>query len=316
MKIGVSACLVGNMCRYDGFHAKDDFVIDVIQQFFELVTFCPEDVAFGTPRPTIRLVEQNSEIKVVVTSTQEDVTQKLDEVCNTMANNLQDEPLCGFILKSKSPTCGLERVKVYEKKDAPCEKKGIGRFAAQILKRYPYLPIEEEGRLNDAWLKENFLMQVFAYKHIHEFLEKSPTANDLVQFHTAYKYLIYAKSQTSYKQLGNIVANHEKKPIEEVLKIYQEAFLQAIAQKGSIAKTYNVLLHIYGYFKNHLNKEQKQYVLDSLEEFKNKIIPLIAIIKMFNIYIDLYDIAYLKQQKFLDPYPKNLALRSTVQAYK
>jgi uncharacterized protein YbgA (DUF1722 family)/uncharacterized protein YbbK (DUF523 family) len=316
MKIGVSSCLLGQMCRYNGGHAKDDFIVDVLHKYFEIVPYCPEAIVFGTPRESIRIVEENGIQKVVTTKDKVDVTKPLQDICNTQAIKIADDALCGFILKSASPTCGLERVKVYDKHNTSGHKRGIGLFAEQIKNRYPYLPVEEEGRLQDAWLRENFIMQVFAYKHLHDFLATNPSAGELVKFHTSYKYLIYAKSQASYKSLGNIVANHEKLSIEELREVYKEEFLKAISKKGTIKKTYNVLLHLFGYFKKSLTKEEKQEVLTSIEEFKDGIIPLITIIKIIKLYVVRFDIEYLKTQKFLTPYPKELALRSSLKAYK
>lgn len=316
MRIGVSACLLGNMCRYDGAHAKDDFVVNQLQNYFEMVPYCPEAIVFGTPRDTIRLVEFQHQIKVITNKEQNDVTQALSDISHSCAAQIADENLCGFVLKSKSPTCGLERVKVYEPNSHMCEKKGEGLFAKEIKKMYPYLPVEEEGRLQDDWLKENFLMQIFAYKDVHEFLAISPSFNELVKFHTSYKYLTYAKSHEAYKTMGNIVANHEKKSIEEVLSLYKEAFLKAISMKGSIKNTYNVLLHIYGYFKKVISKDEKEEMLKAIDEYKVQIIPLIAVIKILNLYTQRFDMEYLKTQKFLKPYPSELALRSSLKAYK
>lgn len=316
MKIGVSSCLLGNQCRYDGAHAKDDFVFDSLQNYFEIVPYCPEAIVFGTPRETIRLVEENDRIRVITNVVNKDVTETLESITLQCAQQIKNDDLCGFILKSKSPTCGLERVKVYEKDSHRCEKKGQGLFAREIQRLYPYLPIEEEGRLQDAWLKENFIMQVFAYKDLHDFLIHKPKYSDLVAFHTSYKYLIYAKSHKAYKELGGIVANHDKKSLEEVLAAYKEAFLKAIMIKGSIKNTYNVLLHIYGYFKKMISKEEKKEILSAIEEYKQQVIPLIAVVKIINLYTKRFNQEYLKTQKFLFPYPDELALRSSLKAYK
>lgn len=318
MKIGVSSCLIGNNVRYDGMNANDNFISKELSQYFELIPYCPETIIFGSPREAIRLVEETQgEIKVV-TSTKNpvDVTKQLEDISKQVAQEAYEDELCGFVLKSASPTCGLERVKVYKPLNAPSEKKGIGVFASELKKIYPYLPIEEEGRLNDPWLRENFLMQVFAYSELKKFLKSNPSFKDLVEFHTSYKYLIYAKSESAYKTLGKIVANHEKKDINESLMLYKNEFLKAINLKGSIKKTYNVLLHIYGYFKKYITNEEKEHVLTTLEEYKERIIPLIAVIKIINLYVKRFDEKYLKAQKFLNPYPKELALRSDVRAYK
>ncbi|KAB7884944.1 YbgA family protein [Poseidonibacter ostreae] len=318
MKLGISSCLLGTNCRYDGGHSRDRFITDMLGDYFEFVPYCPEKMIFTTPREAIRLVRTEDEDIRVKTSTENvDVTSKLVDISKQLANQIQDDDLCGFILKSKSPTCGLERVKVYaSKKNAMSEKNGIGVFAKELKDKYPLLPLEEEGRLGDAWLRENFLMQIFSYKNIFEFLKNNPSAKDLVEFHTSYKYMIYAKSHQSYKELGQIVANHDKKDIKIVLEDYKHAFLNAISLKGSISNTYNVLLHLYGYFKKDISKDEKTEILDTLEEFKNEVIPLIAVIKILNLYIKRFNIEYLKTQKFLNPYPKELALRSKVEAYR
>lgn len=316
MKLGVSACLLGSMCRYDGTNSKDGFIVNTLGNYFDFEPYCPEAEVFGTPRPTIRLVERDNEVRVVTTYDKVDLTDTLDESCEKNANRIENDYLCGFILKASSPTCGLERVKVYKEINAPSEKKGVGRFAALIKEKYPYLPVEEEGRLKDAWLRENFLMQIFAYKNLHEFIDSKPTFKDLVQFHTDYKYLIYSKSTKAYKELGNIVANHDKKDVEDILEEYKLAFLKAINEKGNIKKTYNVLLHIFGYFKKLISKEEKEEILESIEDYRSKLIPLIAVIKIINVYTKRFDVQYLKTQKFLNPYPKELALRSDVKAYK
>lgn len=316
MKIGVSSCLLGSKCRYDGSGSKDGFVVDELSKYFELIGYCPEEKIFGTPRDTIRLVEVDGDIKVHIGKSSVDVTKQLEESSEFFAKKAKQDDLCGFVLKSKSPTCGLERVKVYQPVNAPSEKKGVGLFAAQLKKIYPYLPIEEEGRLNDPWLKENFLMQVFSYNDLNEFLKSDPKINDLVKFHTAYKYLIMAKSQSSYKLLGSIVANHDKLPFEQVLENYKLEFLKAIENKGTRKKTYNVLLHIVGYFKKQLSKDEKEHIIDTCNEYKEGIIPLIAVTKLINLYVKKFDEKYLKKQKFLHPYPKELSLRSDIKAYK
>ncbi|CAA6807811.1 MAG: COG1683: Uncharacterized conserved protein / FIG143828: Hypothetical protein YbgA [uncultured Sulfurovum sp.] len=316
MKIGVSECLLGTQCRYDGTGAKDKYVVNVLQKYFELEAYCPEKIIFGTPRETIRQVEVNNTIEIHTHQTKKNVTPELEKISNELADEALEEELCGFILKSKSPTCGMERVKVYQPVNAPSEKRGVGLFAKALRERYPYLPMEEEGRLEDAWLRENFLMQIFAYKGISEFMRSKPKMKELVAFHTSYKYLIYSKSTVSYKILGNIVANNKQQPLEEILKTYHQEFLIAINQKGNISKTYNVLLHIYGYFKKLISADEKEHMLTAIEEFKEGIIPLIAVIKLLNLYVKRFEMGYLKEQKFLNPYPAELGLRSDIKAFK
>ena len=318
MKLGVSACLLGTACRYDGVGATDKFIVDILQKYFQTVPYCPETIIWGSPREAIRqTLSETGELKIVTsTKNPKDVTLELENISLECADKIQNDDLCGFILKSSSPTCGLERVKVYKPFNAPSVKNGVGVFAKKIKEKYPYLPVEEEGRLIDPWLRENFLMQIFAYQDLHNFLKSNPTFNDLVIFHTSYKYLIYSKAQKSYTTLGRIVANKEKKQLNEILLEYKEEFLKAISLKGNVNKTYNVLLHMFGYFKKLITKEEKEEILQSLQEFKDRIIPLIAVMKIINLYVKRFDVQYLKVQKFLNPYPRELALRSEIKAYK
>jgi uncharacterized protein YbgA (DUF1722 family)/uncharacterized protein YbbK (DUF523 family) len=316
MKIGVSACLLGEKVRYDGTHKKDSFIVEQLVNYFELIGYCPEAPVFGTPRPTIRLSNKNNKVAVEVGNTGEIVTHLLEDSSKKLANEALNDDLCGFIFKSKSPSCGMERVKIYQPNNHPAEHNGIGVFADQIKKRYPNLPMEEEGRLNDPWLKENFLMQVFAYGDLQKLIKTKPEFKDLVAFHTSYKYLIFAKSEKAYKSLGKIVANHDKLPKSIVLEQYKNEFFKAINEKSTIKKTYNVLLHIIGYFKKFIKKEEKQHLLNACDEYKESIIPLIAVTKLINLYVTKFNQEYLKEQKFLNPYPKEFSLRSDIKAYK
>ncbi|MEA2050957.1 MAG: DUF523 and DUF1722 domain-containing protein [Campylobacterota bacterium] len=317
MKIGVSSCLLGNMCRYDGAGSKDRFVVDVLKKYFEIVSCCPEADVFGTPRESIALRQIDGQTRVITNFTKVDVTDKLQGSSSNIIKHMKEEDeLVGFILKAKSPSCGMERVKLYTGENNINEKKGVGVFAADIKTNFPLLPLEEDGRLNDPWLKENFLMQVFAYKELLEFLKTNPKMKYLVEFHTKYKYLIYSKSQESYKELGNIVANHDKRDISIILDEYKAGFLKAIAIKSTINKTYNILVHIFGYFKKLISKEEKEFILTAMNEYKASIIPLIAVTKILNLYVIRFDEKYLKSQKFLNPYPKEFALRSDTKANK
>ncbi|MFA9374478.1 MAG: YbgA family protein [Poseidonibacter sp.] len=316
MKLGISSCLLGAMCRYNGGHSKDDFIINELSNYFEFVAYCPEKMVFSTPREAIRLVRVDNEVRVKTTNSKEDVTDTLTNISKELTEEIHDDELCGFVFKSKSPTCGMERVKIYPNGEGQSENSGVGIFANLIKEKYPLLPTEEEGRLSDPWLRENFLMQIFAYKDIFDFLKNEPSFKKLVEFHTSYKYLVYAKSHVFYKKLGNIVANHDKNDLEKVLADYKQCFLELLAQKGTLANTYNVLLHIFGYLKNLISKDEKAEILETIEEFKQEIVPLITVIKILNLYVRRFDIEYLQTQKFLNPYPKELALRSTTKAYK
>lgn len=316
MKLGVSSCLLGCQCRYNGQGSRDDFILNTLGKYFELVPYCPEEPVFGTPREPIRLVDTDGETRVMTNVTKVDVTNELQDVCDGFVEDIKGKELCGFIFKSKSPTCGIERVKLYKPDSYLCEKKGVGVFAQSVMDKFPLLPIEEEGRLEDPWLRENFLMAIFAYVDLENFTKTAKSIRDIVDFHTSYKYLIYAKSTKHYKKLGHIVANSEHIKFDEILANYTEIFKEAINQKGTIPKTYNILLHIYGYFKKSITKDERDEILGSMEEFKQGLVPLIVIIKILELYIKRFNIEYLAKQKFLNPYPKELALRSNIGAFK
>ncbi|NWF66758.1 MAG: DUF523 and DUF1722 domain-containing protein [Campylobacterales bacterium] len=317
MKLAISSCLLGIECRYSGEHTKDDFIVDVLSKYFEFLPICPEHEILGTPRESMRLVEVDVGIKAIGNKSQNDYTSLIENEGKKAIDLLNSEKICGYIFKSKSPSCGMERVKVYNGVNSSLNvKKGVGVFSKVIQDNFLYLPMEEEGRLQDDWLRENFLMQLFAYSNLQELLENANSIHDLIEFHTSYKYLILSKSTTSYEKLGQITANMDKLPFSELISSYKDEFLKAISIKSSINKTYNVLQHIYGYFKNDISKEEKAVVLESLDEFKDRLIPLIVIIKLFNLYIYKFNIEYLKKQKFLNPYPKELALRSHIKSGK
>lgn len=316
MKIGVSECLLGVECRYDGLASKNKFIVETLQQYFEFKAYCPEKVIFGTPREAIRLVEKEHKVEVLTSNEKTNVTDELEAICETLAQQAVKQELCGFIVKAKSPTCGMERVRVYDEDRPTHEKKGVGLFVQALKRHLPYLPIEEEGRLGDANLRENFLMRVFAYNDLYTFLGSDPKMKDLIAFHTSYKYLIYAKSPVAYKLMGHVVANRQNMPFDQILKQYEREFLEAINQRSNIAKTYNVLHHIYGYFKKIISTEEKEHLLTAIEEFKEEIIPLIAVTKLLNLYVKRFEMDYLKTQKFLNPYPAKLGLRSQVKAFR
>jgi uncharacterized protein YbgA (DUF1722 family)/uncharacterized protein YbbK (DUF523 family) len=315
MKIAISACLLGEKIRFDGGHKHDHFITDELGQFAEFVSFCPEHLAFGTPRPSIRLIRNNDQIHVESNKDQHDLTERLITTSHEELAKISGEPLCGIIFKSKSPSCGMKSAKIYLE-NGFCEGKEDGIFAAMCRERYPLLPMEEEGRLQDAWLRENFVMQLFAYHGYEQFKASSPTIGDLVRFHTIHKFLLQAKDEKLYRELGNIVANRDDISLETRLAMYELGFKTAISAKSSIKKTRNVLEHLAGFFKNELTKSEKKVLHSHINDFADKIIPLIVPLSTIALFAQKYDNRYLLEQTFLNPYPKSLALRSHITAGK
>ncbi|MEZ7892364.1 MAG: DUF523 and DUF1722 domain-containing protein [Candidatus Wallbacteria bacterium] len=318
IKIGISDCLLGTQCRFDGGHAEEKFITIILSKYFKFIPFCPEEQILGHPRETMHLIrDENGILKAAGNKTMNDYTDELKLYAEETIEELRREKICGYILKSKSPSCGMKNVKVYSHSGGHKAKiaSASGIYAQKIIDNFEFLPIEEEGRLNDSWLRENFIMQVYAYSDIQNFSEKAIKINELVKFHQDYKFLLLSKSQKNYRILGKIVANHENHHFSEVLNKYKNLFLSTIACKGTVKNAVNVLHHILGFLKDFLSSEEKTEILSSIEEFRNKIVPIIVPIKLLKLYSKKYNIEYIKNQKFLAPYPEELGLRSNLDAY-
>jgi uncharacterized protein YbgA (DUF1722 family)/uncharacterized protein YbbK (DUF523 family) len=314
MILAVSGCLLGHKVRFDKGHKRDNFVMDELSKYAEYISFCPEDLAFGSPRPSIRVVEKDNSEFIISNKTKEDLTTQLYESSKKDFQNISKHKLSGIILKSKSPSCGLGSSKVYLE-NGFASGKSDGMFAKMCKEAYPLLPIEEEGRLCDAWLRENFIMQLFSYEKFENF-KLDATLGKLVEFHKNHKFLLQAKDETIYRKLGNIVANHEQKGFADILDEYEFLYKSAIAKKSSIGKTRNVLEHIAGFLKKHISKEEKVLLHEQIDDCASKVVPMIVPLSTLKIYATKYKVSYILQQAFLDPYPKELGLRSSVESLK
>ena len=314
MLLAVSGCLMGHKVRFDRGHKRDDFVMDELSVYADYVSFCPEDMAFGSPRPSIRVVEKEGKQHIISNKTGEDLTEQLKESSQKDFDAISSHKLSGIILKSKSPSCGLGSSKVYLENGFAAGK-GDGMFAAMCKEAYPLLPIEEEGRLCDAWLRENFIMQLFAYDDFERF-KLDATFGKLVDFHRTHKFLLQSKDESIYRKLGKIVGNHEPKEFSLILEEYELLYKTAIATKSSVGKTRNVLEHMAGFLKNYLSKEEKVLLHEQIDDCAGKIIPVIVPLSTLKIYATKYGITYLLEQTFLNPYPKELGLRSSVESLK
>ena len=316
MKIAVSGCLLGEEIRFNGGHSHDHFITQSLGEHVQFVPFCPEHLAYGTPRPTVRLVEDENEGYYVQSSIrEEDVTEKLLQTNNIELQKIQKEPICGIIFKSKSPSCGLGSAMIY-RQNGYSKEKSDGLFVKMCKEHFPLLPMEEEGRLNDPWLRENFIMQLFAYDDFENFKVSNPSMKALVSFHQSYKFMLQAKNEMTYRELGQIVGNHEGLKFDEILRQYEILFKTAIAQKSSIAKNRNVLEHMAGFVKDKITQIEKEMLHEQIRDYANKIVPLIAPLSRLDMFAKAYNVEYLLNQKFLHPYPKELALRSDIKSGK
>jgi len=316
MKIAVSGCLLGQEIRFNGGHSHDRFVTQDLGKYVQFVSFCPEHLAFGTPRPTVRLVENEQDGYYVQSSgSNADVTEQLSHTSNHELEKLQKESISGIIFKSKSPSCGFGSAMVY-RSNGYSKEKDDGIFVQMCKEKFPLLPMEEEGRLHDPWLRENFIMQLFAYDDFENFKETNPSIKHLVAFHQSYKFMLQAKSEVIYRELGQIVGNHDGLRFDELLRQYELLFKTAIAQKSSIGKNRNVLEHMAGFVKDKISDVEKEMLHEQIREYADKIVPLIAPLSRLHMFAKTYNAKYLLDQKFLHPYPKELALRSDIRSGK
>ncbi len=315
MNIAVSGCLLGEKIRFDGGHKHDRFITDELAKYATFTSFCPEHLAFGTPRPSVRLVSQNGTMVVESNKSGDDLTGMLSVSSKRELASIAGEPLTGILFKSKSPSCGLGSAKTYLP-NGFAGGKSDGVFAALCREAFPLLPMEEEGRLNDPWLRENFVMQLFAYDAFEQFKASGPKMKELVAFHQCHKFMLQAKDELAYRQLGTLVGNHTKPGFTELLQQYETLFKTTIAKKSSVGKTHNVLEHMAGFVKNDLTPVEKEMLHEQIADYAAKIVPLIVPLSTLEIFARKYDADYLLTQTFLKPYPKELALRSDIRSGK
>lgn len=316
IKIAVSGCLLGEKVRFDGGHKRDEFITDELSRYVEFLSFCPEHIAFGSPRPSMRLVKEGERIIVSSNKDGSDITKPLEEASKRELFRLEESELCGIIFKSRSPSCSMGSAKLYQDNGYCESSKEDGIFAAMCKERFGDLPMEEEGRLNDAWLRENFVMDIFARHDMMQFCKSDPNAGELVKFHQSYKFLLYSKNEVLYRELGNIVANHDKLTFAENLKRYESRFYAALKHKSSIKKSRSVLEHMAGFVKKEISQIEKEMLHTQIVDFYNHIVPIIVPLSTLELLAKKYNATYLLSQKFLHPYPKELALRSELKSYK
>lgn len=312
IRIGVSACLMGEKVRYDGQHKHDSYITGTLGQWFEFVPVCPEfELGLGVPRETMRLEGDPENPRLMTGKSRKDLTKPMTDWCSKRVKELEQEDLCGFIFKSKSPSSGLFRVKVYSDKGMPSNA-GRGLFAKAFTDRFPLLPVEEEGRLNDPGLRENFIEQVFTLKRWREMLAEANTRGGLVKFHERHKYLLMSHSIPHYRELGRIVADMKGRHLPQIQAEYHEKMMEALRLRATRRKHVNVLQHLAGYFKKQLDADEKQELQETIATYAQGLFPLIVPVTLINHYIRKYQEPYLGQQVYLKPHPTELCLRNQV----
>jgi uncharacterized protein YbgA (DUF1722 family)/uncharacterized protein YbbK (DUF523 family) len=312
LRIGISACLLGQNVRWDGGHKRDRFLVDELGPFVEWVPVCPEvELGLGTPRPTLRLERRGHEVRMVEPKAEQDRTEAMRAYARRRVRELEGEDLGGYVLKKDSPSCGLERVKVYAG-TGPGVRDGRGLFAEALVERFPDLPVEEEGRLGDARLRESFVVRIFAYQRLRRLFTGRWTQGQLVAFHTAHKMLLLAHLPAAYALLGRLVASGRALPREELSRRYRADFMAALARPSTRRLHTNVLQHLVGHFRGLLDAADRDELLGLIEDHRRGLAPLVVPVTLVRHHARRLGVEYLLGQVYLDPHPKELMLRNRV----
>ncbi len=310
-RLGVSACLLGQSVRFDGGHKRDAFLLESFGRHVEWVPVCPElELGLGVPRETLRLRRRGQALELIAPKSGHDHTAAMQAYAQRRVEELVSLGLSGYVLKKDSPSCGLQRVRVYPAQGAP-ERNGVGVFAQALLTRFPNLPVEEEGRLSDARLRDNFVERVFAYERLQA-LFRGFSRRALVAFHTAHKLLLLAHAPRAYAELGRLVASAAELPEADLRARYEAGFMACLALLASPRKHANVLQHMVGHLRPALAPDERDELLASIEDHRLGLLPLIVPITLLRHHARRLGIAYLLGQVYLDPHPKELMLRNHV----
>lgn len=312
IQVGLSACLAGQTVRYNGGHSQSRFCLNTLSEYFAFNTFCPEVAAgFAVPRPTMRLVGDPANPRLTYSDDESvNLTAQLRQAIDPWVETL--DHLDGYILMKNSPSCGYQRVKVYQPNGHPHRIRRQGLFTEQLQKKYPLLPIEEEGRLNDPQLRENFILRVYAHHHFRHEVLADLSLHHLIQFHSRYKYTVMAHNQPLYRRLGKMLAGNSELSIDALAQQYFALFMEALAKPASVKNHTNALLHIAGYLKKSVPSQSRINLMDVIHKYRQRKIPLITPLTLLSHYIEQYGSQYIKQQRYFNPYPEALGLRNRV----
>ncbi|MEH0021804.1 MAG: DUF523 and DUF1722 domain-containing protein [Desulfobacter sp.] len=310
VKIGISTCLLGRLVRYDGNHSHDRYLTQTLGMFVDYVPVCPEvECGMPTPREALRLVGDPENPRLMTQKTKVDKTGMMEDWIPGRLDELETEDLCGFIFRSKSPSSGLYRIRVYGD-DGKVRKTGTGLFAKAFTRRFPRIPVEEAGRLQDPKLREHFIERIFSLQRWREQLKTDRTLGGLVRFHTHNKLLILSHNQEIYRSMGRLVARGKEMETDDLFDQYEALLLKALDLKTTVKKNINVLLHILGFFKKDLSHDEKQEMLTTIDQYRNDYLPLIVPLTLANHYVRKYDQPWLREQTYLNPHPFELKLRN------
>ncbi|MFA5802566.1 MAG: DUF523 and DUF1722 domain-containing protein [Thermoleophilia bacterium] len=340
LKLGVSSCLLGEKVRYDGGHRLDHYLTETLGPFVEWVPVCPEvETGLGVPREPMRLVGTATDARLVTRQTHVDHTERMRKWAKGRIRELSREHLSGFIFKSRSPSSGMTHVKIYNEEGIPGPV-GSGIWAGAFMAANPLLPVEDESRLRDADIRENFIERVFVRHRWQQLLAARASIGRLVEFHSDHKYLIMAHSPAHLRQLGRLVSGSEMSPGKSLssgkVPSYEEAvpktggvrhsarkpgelydaylplLMEALRLQATVRKNVNVLNHMMGYFKHTLAPDEKQELREVIEEYYRGLTPLIVPVTLIRHFVRKYEEPYLMRQIYLNPHPAELMLRNHV----
>ena len=311
-RVAVSLCLLGEEVRHDGGHKRSRFATDVLAEYFEWAPVCPEvEVGMGIPREPIRLLADGDEIRLIGIRSERDWTDEMAAYAEAKVAELAGEDIDGFILKKDSPSCGMARVKLYNAKGMPT-RDGVGAFARVLMERMTTLPVEEEGRLNDAGLRENFITRVYTYQRWRQLLREGLTPGQLVDFHTRHKLLLLAHSPKHYYEMGPLVAEAGARDLDELAAEYERLLMAGLAKPATKQRQVNTLHHLCGFLKDALDGEQKAELLDVIEQYRRGVVPIVAPLTLLSAHLRRVNHPWVTRQLYLSPYPRELGLRSHV----
>ncbi|MGC4096617.1 MAG: DUF523 and DUF1722 domain-containing protein [Nitrospira sp.] len=312
IRLGISRCLLGDHVRFDGGHKHDIFLTDVLGRYIEWVPVCPEvEAGLGTPREAMRLTGNPQRPRLMTIISKHDYTPALETMLEGRLDSLRQLNLSGFVFKRGSPSCGIERVRVYSAQGMPSHS-GSGIFARSFRDEFPLVPVEEEGRLRDPSLRENFIERVFCYHRLQDLLQNGFSRQGLIRFHTIHKYLLLSHSPQHYKTMGRLVGQAEQYRPKELTVAYGNLFMKALAVKTTVRKHVNVLHHIVGHFKSRLNTQEKVELFALIDDYHRELTPLIVPLTLIQHYVRTFDVDYIRNQVYLNPHPKELMLRNHV----
>jgi uncharacterized protein YbgA (DUF1722 family)/uncharacterized protein YbbK (DUF523 family) len=310
IKVGISSCLLGHEVRFDGGHKRHSYIESTLGRYFDFIPFCPEvSIGMSIPREPIRLEIEDDTIRCVgVNNPEQDFTQQLKTSADQQKHWQQD--LCGYILKKDSPSCGMERVKLY-KNNMP-ERKGQGIYAAQMMQNFPQLPVEEEGRLGDARLRENFIQRVYILARWKNMLSEGLTAKSLTQFHAQHKLIIMSHNQNNVRSLGRLLADLNKDDLETIANQYISELMCSLKVIATPGNHVNVLQHIQGYLKKELDTDDKQELSESIARYGKGELPLIVPITLLKHHFRKCPDPYIDNSYYINPHPQELSLLNSI----